>query len=295
MGGTAYAAAADAVSAPTVPRTRSHRRMLVGASAVFLAVLAVTVGYVAGTSPGSPSQQATAVASTARGDDQFALRIATLEADLRGLRRGDGTIAPDFAYRIAMLERRLAETSDRVRSLRSTGGAIPGVIALDHLRRRVDLGVPYADQLATARAFLPDTPDTAPAAAILHAHSGRGVPTVVDLLESFGRIEPLIATQASRSVGIDMMLERFWHDAMHLIGFAEERMANPLLSGMAAVRRALERGQLAAAVDAATAMERELGPIITGWLSIARARLVVERSLEALERVSWQAMLAQRS
>ena len=138
------------------------------------------------------------------------------------------------------------------------------------------------------------TQATAPAAAILHAHSGRGVPTVGDLLETFGRIEPLIVTQANRSVGIGVILERFWQDALFMIGFGEERAANPLLGGAASVRRALERGQLAPAVDAAAGMERELGPIIVGWLSVARGRLVVERSLEALERVSWQAMLAQR-
>jgi len=273
---------------------RARRPALVAGSAVLLAVAAVTVGYVAGTSPPRQVTSTAAIASTSTGGEAVGSRISAIEAELRGLRRSDTAIAPDLAYRIAMLERRLAETSERVRALRSTGGAVPGVIALDHLRRRVTQGQPYAEQLATARAFLPEVPEMAPATAILQAHSGRGVPTVSELLESFGRLEPLIATRAARSVGVGIMLERFWHDALHIAGFAEERPSNPLVTGATTVRRALEKGQLAPAVDAASAMERELGPIIVGWLSIARARLVVEQSLETLEKNSWQSMLAQR-
>ena len=275
-------------------RVRPRRRAFVGGSAILLAAVAVSVGYVAGTSPPGWTDNTAAIASSPFGDDALQPRIAAVEPELNGLRHGDAAIAPDLAYRIAMLERRLAETSDRVRALRSTGSAVPGVIALDHLRRRVTQGLPYAEQLISARAFLPETPETAPATAILHAHSVRGVPTISELLESFGRIEPLIATQAARAPGFGVILERFWHDALHLAGFAEERPANPLETGMIAVRRALEKGRVDAAVDAASAMEPELGPIVAGWLSIVRGRLLVERSLETLERSSWQAMLAQR-
>jgi len=277
-----------------VSRRASRRPATVATMAVALAAVAVGVGYVAGTSPGRPGGAAVAIASTPEGTEGLMARISVLETELKSLRRGDAPIPADLAYRIAMLERRVGETSDRVQSLRTTNGAVPTVIALDHLRRRVAQGFPFTDQLAAARQFLPDSADTAPATATLFAYAGRGVPTIADLLDSYTRIEPLIVTQAARSAGLGDFVDRLWQDALHVVGLAEQRPENPLLAGAATVRQALQRGQLAVAVEAASAMERDLGPIIAGWLSIARSRLGVERALEALERVSWQALLAQR-
>ncbi|MCC7274958.1 MAG: hypothetical protein IT561_19990 [Alphaproteobacteria bacterium] len=297
----AAAASPDAIPGRIVVAAAppARRPSLIAALAVALiggAVAGAAAGAFIATElrPAPPAGRATtpapAVASPAPGEGSAALgeRVTALGetvGELVSARIAPLEAAADTtAFRLAALGRRIDHVQDDLRRLGEAGPeTLPAAIAVLQLKTRVDGGGPFGAELSLVRQFVAETPETAPAMAVLVVGAERGVPTAVDLREAFARLSPLVLEQASRTDGtvIGWSVAQTQH-ALAFLGFADAPPENPLRVAVAQAQRALDRGQVVAAAAAFDGVDGVAGAIASGWLASARLRIATDHSVDLL-------------
>jgi hypothetical protein len=117
-------------------------------------------------------------------------------------------------------------------------------------------------------------------AEVLLSHAGRGLPTEAELRERFAALAPqLIARAPRQGDALDQTLSLV-RGAAAGIGLAAPPPPTDQEQAIAGVAYQLRRGNLAAAVADAAALDASLQPLLAGWLAQARARLAVEQAVQ---------------
>jgi hypothetical protein len=119
----------------------------------------------------------------------------------------------------------------------------------------------------------------APLAEVLLSHAARGLPTEAELRERYAVLMPQLLARAPR--GEDMVGRTLtaMRSTAAGIGLAAPPPASDQEQAIAGVAQQLRRGNLAAAVADAAALDPALQPLLAGWLAQAAARLAVEQAV----------------
>lgn len=119
----------------------------------------------------------------------------------------------------------------------------------------------------------------APLAEVLLSHAARGLPTEAELRERYAMLVPQLLARAPR--GEDMVGRTLaaMRSTAAGIGLAAPPPATDQEQAIAGVAQQLRRGNLAAAVADASALDPALQPLLAGWLAQAAARLAVEQAV----------------
>lgn len=119
-----------------------------------------------------------------------------------------------------------------------------------------------------------------PLAEVLLSHAARGLPTEAELRERYAALMPQLVARAPHDAS---MIERgmtAMRAAFAGIGLAAPPAPTDQEQAIAGVAQQLRRGNLAAAVADASALDAALQPLLAGWLAQAGARLAVEQAVQ---------------
>ncbi len=197
-----------------------------------------------------------------------------------------------LAFRLALIEARLRDSpaSTLAAGGPAAEGSVPALLALFEVRDRLARGGSFAAPLAVLRR-------TAPAGVgrdldALLVHAATGVATQETLRIEFNRLLPVLDDLAAQEDGrIIGRMQRGVTDILAGMGLLDPSLPPPTRRALDTMTDALARGDVAKAVDAATALPADHQTIIASWLTTARARVDVEHSVEALSARAWHAML----
>lgn len=237
------------------------------------------------------SEETRAELATARQSfDALAERLTSVEGGIEGLQAADGELMAQFAALDGQLQTLaadvtlLAQSSERIAQLVSArqDQELP-VLAVLQLEKALEGSAPYGSELAFARRYLGDRPDAALALDTLADGAGGGVNSLADLRRDF----MLIANQMGSTVG----RLQSWTDRMTgwfemLVGASsvpEVSSGGRLTTSIATVDAALERGDLALAIQETSAIlaVRRSGAL-EEWLGVLRKRHDMTVALGAL-------------
>jgi hypothetical protein len=152
---------------------------------------------------------------------------------------------------------------------------------------------PYETQLDALRAVAGDQANLADPMERLASHAATGAPTFVALRAAFA--EASGAVIRSRDVGspegvLGQALARV--ASLVTIRKVDDIAAGTVDGVLAAADEALDAGDLAVAVTAVAGLDGAPGEAIANWLSLARARLAVDRALSDLQASAIRALAA---
>jgi len=193
-------------------------------------------------------------------------RLAELASSVDALKAESA----DAARRLAAVDERLARAPK--------GGEIAALsLAVTSLSGKIDAGLPFAADLAVVAAAAPDLPgldDLKPLA-------DTGVPTRDRLLATLP-VDAMLARRPAE-VGADWM-DGLMQSAKSLVAYREtgETTADPASGAVEGIRAALQRGDAAAAREAADALPAWARPPATSWLADLDARVRADAAVKAL-------------
>ncbi len=119
----------------------------------------------------------------------------------------------------------------------------------------------------------------APLAEVLLSHAARGLPTEAELRERYAALVPNLLARAPRGEAMLGRTLTAMRSTAAGIGLAAPPPASDQEQAIAGVAQQLRRGNLAAAVADASALDPVLQPLLAGWLAQAAARLAVEQAV----------------
>lgn len=119
----------------------------------------------------------------------------------------------------------------------------------------------------------------APLAEVLLSHAARGLPSEAELRERYAALMPQLLARAPRGTSVFGRTVAAMRSAAVGIGLAAPPSPSDQEQAIAGVAQQLRRGNLAAAVADASALDPVLQPLLAGWLAQAGARLGVEQAV----------------
>ncbi|WP_372618084.1 hypothetical protein [Falsiroseomonas sp.] len=119
----------------------------------------------------------------------------------------------------------------------------------------------------------------APLAEMLLSHAARGLPTNAELRERYAALMPQLLARAPRDEDVFGRTLAAVRSTAAGIGLAAPPSPSNQEQAIAGVAQQLRRGNLAAAVADASALDAALQPLLAGWLAQASARLAVEQAI----------------
>jgi hypothetical protein len=119
----------------------------------------------------------------------------------------------------------------------------------------------------------------APLAEVLLSHAARGLPTNAELRERYAALMPQLLARAPRDEDVFGRTLAAMRSTAAGIGLAAPPPPSNQEQAIAGVAQQLRRGNLAAAVADASALDAALQPLLAGWLAQASARLAVEQAI----------------
>lgn len=202
--------------------------------------------------------------------------------------------APDtgLVARVAQLEASLARVADAAARAEATAAdlrqaqALRGpqgerfVAAALLLQASIATPRPWIREYQAMAALAPEGALPAPLVEVLVSHAARGLPTEADLRERFVALAPQLAARAPRQGDAFDSTLGLLRGAAAGIGLAAPPPPSDQEQAIAGVAQHLRRGNLAAAVADASALDPGLQPLLAGWLAQARARLAVEQAVQ---------------
>ncbi len=119
-----------------------------------------------------------------------------------------------------------------------------------------------------------------PLAEVLLSHAARGLPTEAELRERYAALMPQLIVRAPHEASLIERSMTAVRAAFAGIGLAAPPAPTDQEQAIAGVAQQLRRGNLAAAVADASALDASLQPLLAGWLVQAGARLAVEQAVQ---------------
>lgn len=231
------------------------------------------------------------------------LVVLGVAAGAGALRGGKASAAADpLAARVARLEAALAAAQDSAARSLPPAPVMPAaqsaspaqadrfIAAALLLQSAVATPRPWLREYQVMVALAPPGALPAPLAEVLLSHAVRGLPTEAELRERYAVLAPQLVARAPRQGdALDQTFSAI-RGAASTIGIAAPPPPTDQEQAIAGVAQQLRRGNLAAAVADAAALAPPLQPLLTGWLTQARARLAVE---QAVQETLLRALVAQ--
>lgn len=148
------------------------------------------------------------------------------------------------------------------------------------LQSSVSTARPWMREFQAMAALAP--PDALPRSLheVLASHAARGLPTEAELRDRFQALAPQLIARAPRDAGILVQAAHTARGAIASIGLAARPEPGEQETAIVAISAQLRRGNLAAAISDAAALDETLQPLLAGWLAQARARLAVEQAVQ---------------
>lgn len=231
-------------------------------------------------------QSAPAPAETAEIKDLGA-QVAALGQQLQKLTAAQS----EAGDRMAKLEAR-----DTMPAAQRTDQAL--LLALGELRQQVDSAVPYADALETVEGLGRDRPEIRSTLAPLEPLAKQGLPSLEALARRFEQqVVPAVLHASAATPASDSWSDRILAKLRSLVvirrvGANAVASSDPVDAAIARAEAALDRHDLAGAVDAVAQLpERDAAPA-QSWLAAARQRLAAEQALTQLTDALTQRMTA---
>jgi uroporphyrinogen-III synthase len=193
-------------------------------------------------------------------------RLAELASSVDALK----TESANAARRLAAVDERLAKAPK--------GGEIAALsLAVTSLSGKIDAGLPFAADLQVVAAAAPDLPGLGD----LKPLADTGVPTRDRLLATMP-VDAMLARRPAE-VGANWM-DGLMQSAKSLVAYREtgETVADPASGAVEGIRAALQRGDAAAAREAADALPAWARPPATSWLAGLDARVRADAAVKAL-------------
>lgn len=187
------------------------------------------------------------------GRDALVARVLRLEAALAGLQAE--TTAP-------------GDVSDRF---------IPAALLL---QAAIATPRPWLREYQAMVALAPPGALSPSLAEVLLSHAARGVPSEAELRERYAALQPQLVARAPRPGHAADQAFSMMRAAAAGIGLAAPPAPTDQEQAIAGVAHQLRRGNLAAAVADAAALDAALQPLLAGWLAQAGARLAVEQAVQ---------------
>lgn len=175
--------------------------------------------------------------------------------------------------RVARLEARLARPDAAPRDERFIAAALL-------LQSAIATPRPWLREYQAMARLAPPGALPAPLAEVLLSHAARGVPSEAELRERYVALQPRLLARAPRPDGLVQQAALTVRAAASGIGLMAAPAPTDHEQAIAGVAQQLRRGNLAAAVADAAALDPALQPLLAGWLAQAGARLAVEQALQ---------------
>lgn len=251
---------------PPAPRFALRRFLLPGIGfACGIAVAAVVMG--SGNAPlGHAEAQAAPPAAAV--PDAVLARIGQIEAAL-------GRVEASAAERGDSLARRI----DQAEATRGPQGERFIAAALV-LQASVATARPWLREYQTMARLAPPGMLPAPLNEVLLSHAARGLPTEAELRERYIALVPQLVARAPRQGDMVQQAMSTMRGAVASVGLAAAPAPSDHEQAIQGVVQHLRRGNLAAAVGDAAALDPSLQPLLAGWLAQAGARLAVEQAVQ---------------
>jgi hypothetical protein len=208
-------------------------------------------------------------------------RVARLEAAMApiGEAARHAETAAAEAERIASQAGTRAAALEQAVALRGPGGDRFLAAAL-LLQASVATPRPWQREYRAMMDLAPAGAVARPAAEVLVSHAARGVPTEAELRERFVALMPQLVARAPRQGDtLDHTIAAL-RGGFAAVGLSSPPPPSDQAEAIAGIAQHLRRGNLAAAVGDATALDASLQPLLAGWLAQARARLAVEQAVQ---------------
>ncbi|MDG2242613.1 MAG: uroporphyrinogen-III synthase [Rhodospirillaceae bacterium] len=268
-----------------------------------------TQSSAAGVSSNIKSDAVTALGNAAAKQGQqlvaVTARIAAVEAAL-----GSAALLDVVIERIDALEDRSADAATVLAlagrisqleavansSMNKQSGAIALLLAASQLQDAVSNGRPYALELETVLAFAAKQKRLSIDIGDLAVHQSAGVPTRAALRQQFDRLAPAAVRAGLLPSDTASWLQRTLNSLFAMISV--RRLDDDGSAGVGAIvtrmERALDIGDLEAAVTAAESLSGLAGETVSPWLTKARATASVERAVTTLSNQAIAQMNAGR-
>ena len=154
------------------------------------------------------------------------------------------------------------------------------VLAAMHLQTIVASGRPFLREWHTLRGMAPEGAIPGPLADVLTSHAARGLPTPLELRESFAELMPRMIARSDEETGFGNWLQRLWQRLLFALSLGDVPPMSTTRLTLAHVEMQLTRGQLAAALGELETLDPGLQPLLAGWLVKARARVAAEQAVQ---------------
>lgn len=261
------APAAPPPAAAPVARTTWHRMVLPGIGfACGVAATAIVLG--SGVAPVGHAEAQAAAPAAAAVPDALIARIGQLESAL-------GRMETAAAERSDTLARRI----DRAEAVRSPQGERFIAAALV-LQASVATARPWLREYQAMARLAPPGMLPAPLSEVLLSHAARGLPTEAELRERYIALVPQLVARVPRQGDMVQQAVTTMRGAVASIGLVAAPAPSDHEQAIEGVVQHLRRGNLAAAVGDAAALDPSLQPLLAGWLAQAGARLAVEQAVQ---------------
>jgi hypothetical protein len=206
---------------------------------------------------------------------------ALAEAELGGGAADAGPELNALSERIAKIESVLPELIGAIGKETADAKSAAAAIAFANLRAAVSEGRPYAAELDTLGALAPGIGDLG----VLPAYAEKGIPTVPELTRSFvaAREDALAAVTAPPS---DSFFDNLLASAQSLVTIKridEEPAGEGPSAALAKAKAALDKGDLAGAIEQVETLEDAPRQALSAWLGAAHARLGADAIMARLE------------
>ncbi|MEC9367774.1 MAG: hypothetical protein VX871_03695 [Pseudomonadota bacterium] len=228
------------------------------------------------------------IAVPAAPDEKLATRVQETGQALASLREEVKVIASREAggppADLAPVEQRLAALETRLDALSGAASAAAEAksdaalaVALPALRRSIEFGRPYEAELAALKPLAPQGADLAP----LVASAVSGVATIASLKASSAAA--LQAAAREMEPKPETVMDQLLSSARDIVRVQRVGGAGTQDS-FAAIRTALDKGDVAAALAAVDKLPAPARAAMEPWAAKARARLAVDKALAEVER-----------
>lgn len=154
------------------------------------------------------------------------------------------------------------------------------VLAAMHLQTIVASGRPFLREWHTLRGIAPEGAIPGPLADVLTSHAARGLPTPLELRESFAELMPRLIARSDEETGFSHWLQRLWQRLLFALSLGDVPPMSTTRLTLAHVEMQLTRGQLATALGELESLDPGLQPLLAGWLVKARARVAAEQAVQ---------------
>lgn len=249
------------------------------------------------TTPAPNPQQAQQAAQQAEALSALGDRLAAIEQRITALAAATSETAADATKglqdEVQALSRKLDEQAQllaKVQGQEASGAERADaalVVTVGQLRAVLATSHPYAAELQAVEALAKDRPDILKELQTLDARADRGIPAVAALTEHFDAVADQVdrASPPPPETGWSGRLAGWAKGLFHIRRVADEgaQPSNDPEDVLAAGETALERGDLAGAVEALRRLQGPAAEAAQPWLVEAQARLDADRTLASLD------------